>query len=94
VQPCEYLRRDMHAGHAWRRTFPRRPGHLLRLPLISTSVTNQPELSFNRPRFEEHLPTRPVDRDKAEKALSENIKKATNAEEIAPKQKHVRSESS
>lgn len=45
-----------------------------------------------RPRFEEHLPTRPVDRDKAEKALSENIKKATNAEEIAPKQKHVRSE--
>lgn len=47
----------------------------------------------NRPRFEEHLPTRPVDRDKAERALSENIKKATNAEEIAPKQKHVRSES-
>ncbi|PWN54430.1 ANTH-domain-containing protein [Violaceomyces palustris] len=42
------------------------------------------------PRFEDHLPTRPVDRDKAESELSLNIKKATSADETAPKQKHVR----
>lgn len=39
-----------------------------------------------------HLPTRPVDREKAERELNDNIKKATNADETAPKQKHVRSE--
>ena len=39
-----------------------------------------------------HMPTRPVDRDKAEQELSLNIKKATSPEETAPKQKHVRSE--
>lgn len=38
-----------------------------------------------------HVPTRPVDRDKAEQELSLNIKKATSPEESAPKQKHVRS---
>ena len=38
-----------------------------------------------------HLPTRPVDRDKAEAELVLNIKKATSPEETAPKQKHVRS---
>ncbi|CAG8534007.1 17052_t:CDS:10 [Acaulospora colombiana] len=38
----------------------------------------------------EHYPTRPVDRDKAEQDLALNIKKATNSEETAPKQKHVR----
>ncbi|KDE07961.1 hypothetical protein MVLG_01867 [Microbotryum lychnidis-dioicae p1A1 Lamole] len=37
-----------------------------------------------------HVPTRPVDRDKAEQELSANIKKATSTEEAAPKQKHVR----
>ncbi|KAG8784995.1 sla2 Src-like adaptor 2 [Serendipita sp. 405] len=37
-----------------------------------------------------HLPTRPVDRDKAEAELVLNIKKATSPEETAPKQKHVR----
>ncbi|KAJ1031352.1 hypothetical protein NDA16_000821 [Ustilago loliicola] len=36
------------------------------------------------------MPTRPVDRDKAESELSINIKKATSTEETAPKQKHVR----
>ncbi|CAD6886976.1 unnamed protein product [Tilletia controversa] len=36
------------------------------------------------------MPTRPVDKEKAESELSLNIKKATNAEETAPKQKHVR----
>lgn len=40
-----------------------------------------------------HYPTRPVDKDKAEQELVINIKKATSAEESAPKQKHVRSES-
>lgn len=40
-----------------------------------------------------YLPSRPVDRDKAETELSQNIKKATNQEETAPKQKHVRSTS-
>ncbi|KAF9015608.1 ANTH domain-containing protein [Cyathus striatus] len=39
---------------------------------------------------EVHLPTRPVDRDKAEHELVINIKKATSPEETAPKQKHVR----
>lgn len=38
-----------------------------------------------------HYPTRPVDKDKAEHELIINIKKATSAEETAPKQKHVRS---
>lgn len=38
-----------------------------------------------------HYPTRPVDKDKAEQELAVNIKKATSAEESAPKQKHVRS---
>lgn len=38
-----------------------------------------------------HLPTRPVDKDKAEAELVVNIKKATNPDETAPKQKHVRS---
>lgn len=37
-----------------------------------------------------HYPTRPVDKDKAEGELVVNIKKATNPEETAPKQKHVR----
>lgn len=40
-----------------------------------------------------HYPTRPVDKDKAEAELVVNIKKATNPDETAPKQKHVRSES-
>ena len=38
-----------------------------------------------------HQPSRPVDRDKAESELALNIKKATNTDETAPKQKHVRS---
>ncbi|RXK41111.1 cytoskeleton assembly control protein [Tremella mesenterica] len=37
-----------------------------------------------------HQPTRPVDKEKTEAELSVNIKKATSAEETAPKQKHVR----
>ncbi|TIB73304.1 hypothetical protein E3Q23_03038 [Wallemia mellicola] len=37
-----------------------------------------------------HQPSRPVDRDKAEAELALNIKKATNTDETAPKQKHVR----
>ncbi|KAH9944261.1 cytoskeleton assembly control protein [Epithele typhae] len=37
-----------------------------------------------------HYPTRPVDKDKAEGELVVNIKKATNPDESAPKQKHVR----
>ncbi|SPO20250.1 related to cytoskeleton assembly control protein [Ustilago trichophora] len=42
-------------------------------------------------RFDDqHMPTRPVDRDKAESELSIHIKKATSNEESAPKQKHVR----
>ena len=41
---------------------------------------------------EVHYPTRPVDKDKADQELVVNIKKATSAEETAPKQKHVRSE--
>ncbi|KAH9982866.1 cytoskeleton assembly control protein [Lactifluus volemus] len=37
---------------------------------------------------EVHYPTRPVDKDKAEQELVVNIKKATNTDETAPKQKH------
>ena len=56
-----------------------------------------PRYSSGRPRYdidgdEVHYPTRPVDKDKAEQELTINIKKATSPEEIAPKQKHVRSE--
>ncbi|CAG8508941.1 12046_t:CDS:10 [Ambispora gerdemannii] len=38
-----------------------------------------------------HFPTRPVDREKAEHDLAQNIRKATSIDETAPKQKHVRS---
>ena len=38
-----------------------------------------------------HNPTRPVDKDKAEAELQVALKKATNPDETAPKQKHVRS---
>ncbi|KAH8918086.1 ANTH-domain-containing protein [Atractiella rhizophila] len=38
----------------------------------------------------QHVPTRPVDKDKAESELTLTIKKATNPDETAPKQKHVR----
>lgn len=41
-----------------------------------------------------HNPTRPVDKEKAEAELQVALKKATNPDETAPKQKHVRSESS
>ena len=37
------------------------------------------------------VPSRPVDRDKAEQELSASVKKAVTADEIAPKSKHVRS---
>jgi huntingtin-interacting protein 1-related protein len=37
-----------------------------------------------------HMPTRPVDKERAESELSIHIKKATSPEESAPKQKHVR----
>jgi len=40
---------------------------------------------------DDHLPTHPIDRDKAEAELTLDIKKATSPEESAPKQKHVRS---
>lgn len=36
-------------------------------------------------------PSRPVDKEKAEQELSQNVKKAVTAEEVAPKAKHVRS---
>lgn len=48
---------------------------------------------YNIDGDEVHYPTRPVDKDKAEAELVVNIKKATSAEETAPKQKHVRSAS-
>ena len=47
--------------------------------------------SFDMDGDEVHYPTRPVDKDKAEQELVVNIKKATNTDETAPKQKHVRS---
>ncbi|GAA5869826.1 hypothetical protein JCM1840_007646 [Sporobolomyces johnsonii] len=43
-----------------------------------------------RPAHVPHAPTRPVDKDKAEIELGNAIKKATNPDETAPKQKHVR----
>ncbi|GAA6046371.1 hypothetical protein JCM3770_004887 [Rhodotorula araucariae] len=43
-----------------------------------------------RPSHVPHNPTRPVDKDKAEAELTNAIKKATNPDETAPKQKHVR----
>ncbi|GJJ14645.1 hypothetical protein Clacol_008911 [Clathrus columnatus] len=60
--------------------------------------TQSPVSTFSRSRApqynidgeEVHLPTRPVDKDKAEQELTINIKKATNSDETAPKQKHVR----
>ncbi|GAA5841241.1 hypothetical protein JCM9279_000588 [Rhodotorula babjevae] len=43
-----------------------------------------------RPSSVPHNPTRPVDKEKAEAELNNAIKKATNPDETAPKQKHVR----
>ena len=37
------------------------------------------------------VPSRPVDRDRAEQELSGSVKKALTADEVAPKTKHVRS---
>lgn len=45
----------------------------------------------SRPSTLQHNPTRPVDKEKAEAELNNAIKKATNPDETAPKQKHVRS---
>ncbi|BGP07169.1 sla2 Src-like adaptor 2 [Rhodotorula toruloides] len=43
-----------------------------------------------RPSQVPHNPTRPVDKDRAEQELQLAMKKATNPDETAPKQKHVR----
>ncbi|KAI0735019.1 cytoskeleton assembly control protein [Earliella scabrosa] len=48
------------------------------------------QTDYNIDGDEVHYPTRPVDKDKAEAELVVNIKKATNPDETAPKQKHVR----
>ncbi|GAA5971861.1 hypothetical protein JCM11641_001545 [Rhodosporidiobolus odoratus] len=45
---------------------------------------------FDHRRHTPHAPTRPVDKEKAEADLNNAIKKATNPDETAPKQKHVR----
>lgn len=39
------------------------------------------------------VPSRPVDKDKAEQELSGSVKKALTPDEVAPKTKHVRSRS-
>ncbi|GAA5858574.1 hypothetical protein JCM5353_007692 [Sporobolomyces roseus] len=46
--------------------------------------------SERRKPQQSHNPTRPVDKEKAEVELNLAIKKATNPDETAPKQKHVR----
>ncbi|KAI0094319.1 cytoskeleton assembly control protein [Irpex rosettiformis] len=56
--------------------------------MYSNSRTRQS--GFDIDGDELHYPTRPVDKDKAEAELVVNIKKATNPDETAPKQKHVR----
>ncbi|KAI1788816.1 cytoskeleton assembly control protein [Ganoderma leucocontextum] len=56
--------------------------------MYSGSRSRQPDYGIDGD--EVHYPTRPVDKDKAEGELVVNIKKATNPEETAPKQKHVR----
>ncbi|ORX38469.1 ANTH domain-domain-containing protein [Kockovaella imperatae] len=48
------------------------------------------DYSTSRTSNVNHTPTRPVDKEKTETELTQNIKKATSAEETAPKQKHVR----
>ncbi|CAG8482347.1 11034_t:CDS:10, partial [Racocetra fulgida] len=48
------------------------------------------DFEFKNQGMDTHIPSRPVDREKAEHDLSINIKKATSPEETAPKQKHVR----
>jgi hypothetical protein len=50
------------------------------------------DITYRSSRFDNHLPTRPVDRERAENELTLNIKKATTTDETSPKQKHVRSE--
>ncbi|KAI0275039.1 cytoskeleton assembly control protein [Gloeopeniophorella convolvens] len=54
------------------------------------SYGRRPGAGFDIDGDEVHYPTRPVDKDKAEQELAVNIKKATNNDETAPKQKHVR----
>ncbi|KAI0308178.1 ANTH-domain-containing protein [Multifurca ochricompacta] len=54
------------------------------------SYGRRPGAGFDIDGDEVHYPTRPVDKEKAEQELAVNIKKATSADETAPKQKHVR----
>lgn len=98
AQSRRSLRFPLHPHHIPRsRTYP----HYVRNPLLplSSVLTLRNRFSGSRTRQtgfdidgdEIHYPTRPVDKDKAEAELVVNIKKATNPEETAPKQKHVRS---
>lgn len=64
----------------------------------SRSPSQRPRLQHSRRQqpaaaampFADHLPSRPVDRDKAEADLAMHIKKACSPDETSPKQKHVR----
>lgn len=58
----------------------------------SDYIDREDYVDRDRPQ-QQHNPTRPVDKDKAETELQNALKKATNPDETAPKQKHVRSES-
>ncbi|KAL4241829.1 SLA2 family protein [Abortiporus biennis] len=62
--------------------------HIPNTTMFSGARTRQ--TNYDIDGDEVHYPTRPVDKDKAEAELVINIKKATNPDETAPKQKHVR----
>ena len=64
---------------------------LSELSSCDRSYGRRPGAGFDIDGDEVHLPTRPVDKEKAEQELAINIKKATSPDETAPKQKHVRS---
>lgn len=63
------------------------------LASLDCSYEDDYEVETPRVRGLVHQPTRPVDKDKTEVELALHVKKAVSAEETAPKQKHVRSES-
>lgn len=86
---CNYFREAMHTKYI----SDIGPYRSRRYGDYEEDVRSSSEIGHGADVVQHHLPTRPVDRDKAEAELTLNIKKATSPEETAPKQKHVRSAS-
>ncbi|GAA6005415.1 Sla2p [Rhodotorula paludigena] len=79
---------DLHTSGLGPRMFSRSRSNTTR-SATSDYIDREDYADRDRPQ-QQHNPTRPVDKDKAETELQNALKKATNPDETAPKQKHVR----